>query len=74
MLTGINSIFLFKIIKALKKRNNRLIISGGISCLNDLIYLKKIGSNFRKFIYGAICGKSFYEKKNIHHKKCYLRE
>lgn len=44
--------------------NVKLIASGGVSCIDDLIKLKKIGCD------GAIVGKAFYENKitlkNIH--------
>lgn len=41
----------------IQKTNTKLIASGGVSCFNDLLLLKKIGCD------GAIIGKAFYEGK-----------
>lgn len=41
----------------MNKTNIKLIASGGVSCLNDLLILKEIGCE------GAIIGKAFYEGK-----------
>jgi len=41
----------------LNKTNVKLIASGGVSCLNDLLKLQEIGCE------GAIIGKAFYEGK-----------
>ena len=39
----------------INKTNVKLIASGGVSCLNDLIQLQEMGCE------GAIIGKAFYE-------------
>ena len=41
----------------INKTNVKLIASGGVSCIDDLLILKKIGCE------GAIIGKAFYEGK-----------